>query len=362
MEISKKSKNFWGVAAFFGAALLLAACAQPQVTESAESTETSSSSQSSMLKIVQQRGELVGGVTTGVPGYSALDASGNWVGFDVDLLRAVAAAVLKNTDQVSYRPLTAKERFIALQTGEIDVLSRVTTWTTVRDATLGINFAGVNYYDGQALLVPKASGIESIAELNGAAISVQAGTTTELNLADYFRTNNLNYELVTFEDNEQAAAALEAGRADAFTSDASQLYSFRSKMANPDDYVLLPRLISKEPLGPVVREGDDQWMDIVRWSLNVMVAAEELGISSENIDKLRGSTENPEIKRLLGLEGSLGEGLGLDSEWAYRIIKQVGNYGESFRKHLGADSPLGMERGMNALWTEGGMQYALPFR
>ena len=357
----EKSKRF--LVGYALAALFLAACVQPKSNEAenVENTETSDSS-SSTLEIVKQRGELIGGVTTGVPGYSALDASGNYVGFDVDLLRAVAAAVLGNADQVSYRPLTAKERFTALQTGEIDVLSRVTTWTTVRDATLGVNFAGINYYDGQALLVPRASGIESIAELDGAAISVQSGTTTELNLADYFRTNNLEYELVTFENNEQAAAALEAGRVDAFTSDASQLYGLRSKMANPDDYVLLSRLISKEPLGPVVREGDDQWMDIVRWSLNVMIAAEELGISSENVDDLKGSSENPEIKRLLGLEGSLGEGLGLDSEWAYRIIRQVGNYGESFRKHLGADSPLGMERGMNALWTEGGMQYALPFR
>ncbi len=333
-----------------------------QGTQGDGEQKAASPSQASTLQVVQQRGELIGGVTTGIPGYSAPDADGNWKGFDVDLIRAVAAAVLGDADKTSYRPLTAKERFTALQTGEIDVLSRVSTWTTVRDTTLGLNWAGINFYDGQGIIVPRASGITSIAELDGAAIAVQAGTTTELNLADYFRTNNIQYELITFEQNEQAAAALEAGRADAFTSDASQLYGLRSKMANPNDYILLSRLISKEPLGPAVREGDDQWLDIVRWTLNTMIAAEELGITSTNIDQIKNSTDNPEIKRMLGLEGSLGEGMGLDKDWAYRIIKQVGNYGESYERNLGTGSPLGMERGMNALWTDGGMQYALPFR
>ncbi|WGK70303.1 amino acid ABC transporter substrate-binding protein [Candidatus Haliotispira prima] len=339
---------------------LLVGCVQN--TTVADDTENASAAVGT-LEIVKQRGTLVGGVTTGIPGYSAPDADGNWAGFDVDVIRAVAAAVLGDSEKASYRPLTAKERFTALQTGEIDVLSRVSTWTTVRDTTLGLNFAGISFYDGQAIMVPKSGGVTSISELDGAAIAVQAGTTTELNLGDYFRTNGLEYEQVVFEQNEQAAAALEAGRADAFTSDASQLYALRSKMANPEEYLLLPRLISKEPLGPVVREGDDQWMDVVRWTLNAMIAAEEFGITSANVDEIKSTTNNPEIKRILGLEGSLGEGLGLDKDWAYRVIKQVGNYGESFRRHLGADSPLGMERGMNALWTdEGGMQYALPFR
>ncbi len=319
-------------------------------------------SREATLKIVMGRDMIKGGVTTGVPGYSAPDSAGNWQGFDVDLLRAVAAAVLGDADKVAYQPLNAKERFTALQTGEIDVLSRVSTWTTVRDTTLGINWAGISFYDGQAIMVSKKSGINSISDLNGASISVQSGTTTELNLSDYFRSHNLRYELVTFDQNEQAVAALEAGRVDAYSSDSSQLYALRSKMAHPNAYKVLATLISKEPLGPVVREGDDQWMDIIRWVFNAMIVAEEFGITSQNVDQVKQTTENPEEKRFLGMAGSIGKGLGLDAEWAYRIIKQVGNYGEVFERNLGSGSPLKMERGVNKLWINGGLQYPLPFR
>jgi len=316
----------------------------------------------STLEIVKQRGTLVLGVTSGVPGYSAPDSAGKWQGFDVDLGRAVAAAIFGDPDKVEYRPLSAKERFTALQSGEIDILSRVTTWTMSRDTTLGLNFAGVNYYDGQGFLVRKDSGITSVKELNGASISVQSGTTTELNLSDYFRKNGLQYELITFEKNEQAAAALENGRADAVTSDQSQLYALRTKFKNPDDYIMLPEVISKEPLGPVVRQGDDQWMDLVRWTLLAMVNAEEAGVTSQNIDEIKASTDNPDVKRLLGLDGEFGTSLGLDNDWAYRIVKLVGNYGESFERNLGMGSPLKINRGLNALWTDGGLQYGIPIR
>lgn len=316
----------------------------------------------STLETVKQRGKVIIGVTTGVPGYSAPDADGNWQGFDVDLGRAISAAIFGNPDNIECRPLSAKERFTALQSGEIDVLSRVTTWTISRDASLGLNFAGVNYYDGQGFLVAKDAGITSLQDLDGATIAVQAGTTTELNLADYFRKNGLDYELITFEKNDQAAAALEAGRADAVTSDQSQLYALRTKFSHPEDFIMLPEVISKEPLGPVVRQGDDQWMDIVRWSLMAMVNAEEYGVTSSNVDAMKSESDNPNVKRLLGVEGDAAAGLGLPTDWAYAIIKNVGNYGESFDKHLGSSSPLKIDRGYNALWFEGGLQYGIPIR
>lgn len=333
-------------------------------SEAAVSTETEKTVEvsASTLEIVKKRGKVVVGVTTGVPGYSAPDSEGEWQGFDVDLGRAVAAAIFGDPDMIECRPLSAKERFTALQSGEIDMLSRVTTWTISRDASLGINFAGVNYYDGQGFLVAEDSGITSLQELDGATIAVQAGTTTELNLADYFRKNGLDYELITFEKNEQAAAALEAGRADAVTSDQSQLYALRTKFESPEDFIMVPEVISKEPLGPAVRQGDDQWMDIVRWSLLAMINAEEYGVTSENIDEMKAESDNPNVKRLLGVEGDAADGLGLSGDWAYNIISTVGNYGESFDRHLGAGSPLNIERGYNALWTEGGLQYGMPIR
>ena len=316
----------------------------------------------STLDIVKERGKVVVGVTTGVPGYSAPDAEGVWQGFDVDLARAVAAAIFGDPDAIECRPLSAKERFTALQSGEIDLLSRVTTWTITRDASLGLNFAGVNYYDGQGFLVAKDSGITSLKELDGASIAVQSGTTTELNLADYFRKNGLDYELITFDQNEQAAAALEAGRADAVTSDQSQLYALRTKFEHPEDFIMVSEVISKEPLGPAVRQGDDQWMDIVRWTLLAMINAEEYGVTSENVDEMKSESDNPNVKRLLGVEGDVAAGLDLDADWAYNIISLVGNYGESFDKNLGSGSPLNIERGYNALWTDGGLQYGMPIR
>jgi general L-amino acid transport system substrate-binding protein len=315
-----------------------------------------SSATKSTLEIVQERGKLVLGVTSGVPGYSAPNAEGVWEGFDVDLGRAVAAAVLGDADAVECRPLSAKERFTAVQSGEIDLLSRVTTWTATRDSQLGVNF-----YDGQGFLVAEGSGITSLSELDGATIAVQAGTTTELNLSDYFRKNGMEFELITFEKNDQAAAALEAGRADAATSDQSQLYALRSKFKNPDDFIMLPEVISKEPLGPVVKEGDDQWMDIVAWAYYTMLNAEEYGVTSANVDEMKSST-NPNIKRLLGVEGNVWEGFGLSADAGYNIIKSVGNYEESFERNLGSESPLNIARGYNALWIDGGLQYGMPIR
>ncbi len=314
------------------------------------------------MEIVKERGKVIVGVTAGVPGYSAPDSEGKWQGFDVDLAKAVAAAVLGDAEAIECRPLSAKERFTALQSGEIDMLSRVTTWTASRDAGLGLNFAGVNYYDGQGFMVAKDSGLKSLADLDGATIAVQAGTTTELNLSDYFRKNGWTLELITFENNDQATAALEAGRADAVTSDQSQLYALRTKFKNPENFVMLSEVISKEPLGPVVRQGDDQWFDIVKWALMVMINAEEYGVTSANVDEMKASSTNPNVKRMLSVEGKLYEGFGLEADWAYNIIKQVGNYGESFDRTLGAGSPLKIERGYNALWTDGGLQYGIPLR
>ena len=338
---------------------LFASCS----SDSAETTEASQKEDvKSTLELVKERGKVIVGVTAGVPGYSAPDSEGVWQGFDVDLGKAIAAAVLGDAEAIECRPLSAKERFTALQSGEIDVLSRVTTWTATRDSGLGINFAGVNYYDGQGFMVAKDSGITSLADLDGATIAVQAGTTTELNLSDYFRKMGMDFELITFEKNDQASAALEAGRADAVTSDQSQLYALRTKFSEPDKFVMLPEVISKEPLGPVVRQGDDQWLDIVAWSLMVMVNAEEYGVTSANVDEMKVSSTNPNVKRMLGVEGEVADGFGLETDWGYNIIKQVGNYAESFNRNLGSESPLNISRGYNALWVDGGLQYGLPTR
>lgn len=317
--------------------------------------------QNKTLDTVKGRGVLHCGVNTGLAGFSAPDDKGQWTGLDVDLCRALAAAIFKDPAKVKYVPLTAKERFTALQSGEVDLLSRNTTWTMSRDTSAGLNFAAVNYYDGQGFMVKKALGVKSAKDLNGATVCVQTGTTTELNVTDFFRGNKLDYKPVVFEKLDETVAAYNSGRCDAFTSDVSQLYSERLKAAKPEDNQVLPDVISKEPLGPVVRQGDAHWANIVRWTHFAMVNAEELGVGSRNVDEMLGSA-NPEIKRMLGKEGDFGKGIGLDNDWAYQIVKKVGNYGEAFERNVGAGSRLGIARGLNDLWTKGGLQYAPPIR
>ncbi|MEH0072328.1 amino acid ABC transporter substrate-binding protein [Pannonibacter sp. Pt2-lr] len=313
------------------------------------------------LDDVKAKGFIQCGVSQGLPGFSNPDAQGNWSGLDVDVCRAVSAAIFGDANKVKYSPLSAKERFTALQSGEIDVLSRNTTWTSSRDTSLGLNFTGVTYYDGQGFMVRKSLGVTSALELSGASVCTQTGTTTELNIADYFRSNNMPYEVVAFEKADEVVKAYDAGRCDVFSTDASGLYAERLKLANPADHVVLPEIISKEPLGPVVRHGDDQWFDLVKWSLFAMINAEELGITSANVEEMK-SSENPEIKRLLGAEGDFGQQLGVGNDWVVNIVKGVGNYGESFDRNVGPDTPLGIARGLNALWTKGGLQYAPPVR
>lgn len=310
---------------------------------------------------VKAKGFLQCGVSQGVPGFSNPDASDNWTGIDVDVCRAVAAAVLGDATKVKFSPLTAKERFTALQSGEIDVLSRNTTWTATRDTALGLNFAGINYYDGQGFMVRKSLGVKSAFELAGAAVCTNLGTTTELNVADFFRANNMDYKLVAFEKADEVVAAYDAGRCDVYTTDQSALAANRIKLASPDDHMVLPEVISKEPLGPVVRHGDDQWLDIVKWSLYAMLNGEELGITSANVDQMKTS-DNPAIKRLLGTEGDVGKNLGLGNDWAANIIKQVGNYAESFNRNVGPDTPVQLQRGVNANWKDGGLMYGMPAR
>ncbi len=313
------------------------------------------------LAAVKERGFVQCGVTTGVPGYSNPDDKGNWKGMDVDVCRGIAAATLGDASKVKYIPLNAKERFTALQSGEIDVLSRVTTWTLTRDSSLGLNFAGVTYYDGQGFLINKNLGVKSALELDGASMCIQSGTTTELNAADYFRENKMQFEPVVFDTADQTVKGFEAGRCDVLTSDQSQLYALRIKLSNPNSAMILPEIISKEPLGPVVRQGDDAWFNVVKWSLFAMINAEELGLTSKNIDGMKNS-KNPNIARFVGAEGIKGTGLSLSDNWAYNIVKQVGNYGEAFDRNLGKNSPLKIERGLNALWNKGGLQYAPPIR
>jgi len=314
-----------------------------------------------VLDQVKQKGFVQCGVTQGLPGFSSPDDKGNWTGLDVDLCRALAAAIFDDPTKVRYTPLTAKDRFTALQSGEIDVLSRNTTWTSSRDTSLGLNFTGINYYDGQGFLVRKDKKVASALELSGASVCTQSGTTTELNVADFFRSRNMKYEIVSFTTADETIKAYEAGRCDAFTSDVSQLYSMRLKLANTADHIVLPEVISKEPLGPLVRHGDDQWFDVVKWTLFAMLNAEELNVSQKTLDEQLKSA-NPEIKRLLGTEGNFGEQLGLSKDWVTRIVKHVGNYGESFDRNVGTGSQLGIERGLNRLWTKGGLHYAPPIR
>ncbi|MEL0628314.1 amino acid ABC transporter substrate-binding protein [Psychromonas aquatilis] len=318
-------------------------------------------SQAGTLEDVLKEGVLKCGVSTGIPGFSATDSNGVWKGLDVDFCRSVASAVLGDESKVKYFPLTAKERFTALQSGEIDVLSRATTWTATRDTSLGLNFAGVNYYDGQGFLVSKSLGVTSAKELDGATFCIQAGTTTELNLTDYFKSTGMEYKAVTYDTSGQTIDGFKKGRCDAVTSDRSQLAGLRIKLDDPTSAVLLPETISKEPLGPVVRQGDDAWFNIVRWSMFATIEAEELGVTSANVDDMLKS-ENPAVKRLLGTTGKIGEDLGLKTDWAYQIVKQVGNYAESYDINVGKDSPIEIERSYNKLWNQGGLMYPMPVR
>ena len=315
----------------------------------------------STLSQVKEKGHIQCGVSQGLPGFSNADDSGNWTGLDVDLCRGVAAAVFGDANAVKFTPLSAKQRFTALASGEIDILSRNTTWTMTRDTQLGLNFAGVNYYDGQGMMVPTALGAKSAMELDGANICTNTGTTTELNITDFFRSNNMTFNLVAYEKADEVVAAYDSGRCDVYTTDRSGLAAQRGKLTNPDAHVVLPEIISKEPLGPVVRQGDDQWFNIVRWTLNAMINAEEMGISSSNVADKSGS-DDPAVKRLLGKEGTFGEELGISNDWAYNIISQVGNYEESYEKHVGENTPLKLARGVNALWSDGGILYASPVR
>jgi general L-amino acid transport system substrate-binding protein len=318
--------------------------------------------QAGTLDDVRSKGYLDCGVSTGVAGFAFTDDKGNWQGFDPAICKAVAAAIFGDTSKVKYTTTTGKTRFTVLRSGQVDMLARNTTWTFSRDVDLKLDFVGVNYYDGQGFMVPTKLGVKSAKELDGASVCIQTGTTTELNLADYFRTNNIKYEPVPIETNEEARKGYLAGRCDVYTTDASGLAATRSTLPNPGDHMLLPEIISKEPLGPLVRHGDSEWGDVVRWSLNAMIIAEELGLSSANVDSMKTSTNNPEVKRLLGAEGDYGKMLGLSNDWAYNIVKSVGNYSEVYEAFIGAKTPIGLPRGLNALWTKGGILYAPPFR
>ena len=317
--------------------------------------------QAGTLDDVKGKGSLTCGVSTGLPGFSNHNDKNEWSGLDVDVCRAVDAAVLGDASKVKYIPLTAKERFTALQSGEIDMLSRNTTWTHTRDTSLGLNFAGVNYYDGQGFMVKKALGLKSAKELDGASVCIQAGTTTELNLADYFREKGMKYSAVVFDTSDQSVKGFQSGRCDMLTSDQSQLYALRIKLNDPKSAVVLPEIISKEPLGPVVRQGDDALFNVVKLSLFAMVNAEEMGVTSANVGQMM-SSKNPAINRLLGTSGDAGAKLGVSKDWAANIIKQVGNYGEAFERNVGKGSALKIARGVNALWSKGGLQYAPPVR
>lgn len=316
----------------------------------------------STLDDVRAAGQIKCGVSTGLAGFSAPDANGEWQGFDVAVCRAVSAAVFGDPSKVQFVSTTGQTRFTALASGEVDVLARNTTWTFSRDADLKFTFVGVNYYDGQGFMVKKDLGVSSARELDGATVCIQTGTTTELNLADFFRVNNMSYEPVPIETNAEALQQYLAGACDVYTTDASGLAASRATFADPENHAILPEIISKEPLGPLVRHGDDEWADIVRWSLNTMVAAEEYGITSANVEELAKGTSNPEINRLLGTEGSLGAMLRLDPAWARNIVTMVGNYGEVFNATIGEATPIGLARGLNAQWTQGGLLYSPPFR
>jgi general L-amino acid transport system substrate-binding protein len=310
---------------------------------------------------VKAKGFVQCGVNGAVPGFSAPDSLGNWTGIDVDLCKAVAAAMFGDASKIKFTPVTAQQRFVALQSGEIDVLTRNATQTLMRDSALGFNMAGVNFYDGQGFIVPKKLNVKSAKELDGATVCVQPGTTTELNLADYFRSHSLKFTPVVLERVEENMNAYSSGRCDVYTTDASQLAALRVSLSSPDDHIILPERISKEPLGPIVRHGDDQWFDLVKWTLMGMIEAEEMGITSKNVDEMLKS-DDPTIRRFLGVTPSFGKAVGVDEKWMYNVIKQVGNYGESYERNVGPSTPLKLERGQNALWTNGGLMYAIPFR
>jgi general L-amino acid transport system substrate-binding protein len=313
------------------------------------------------LDEVKAKGYISVGVNEGLFGFSKPDEKGEWRGLDVDTARAISVAVFGAPDKIKFVPLTAKTRFTALQSGEIDVLTRNATRTLGRETALGLNFAQVNYYDGQGFLIPKKLGVKSAKELDGATVCVLPGTTTELNVADYFRSNGMKMNPVVIESTPELAKAFFAGRCDVLTSDASQLASTRSVAPNPADYMILPEIISKEPLAPVVRHGDDQWFDIVNFSVYALIEAEELGVTSKNVDQMLTS-QDPKIQRFLGVNPGNGKALGLDEKWAYNIVKFIGNYGEVFERSVGPNTPLGIERGLNALWTHGGLMYSPPFK
>ncbi|HMQ42378.1 MAG TPA: amino acid ABC transporter substrate-binding protein [Paracoccus sp. (in: a-proteobacteria)] len=314
------------------------------------------------LAAVKGRDKVICGVNPGLIGFASPDANGNWTGFDVSFCKAIAAAVLGDPRKVEFRAMSGEDRFSNLAGGEVDLLSRNTTWTFSRDAELQIEFAGVNYYDGQGFMVSRTLGVSSAKELDGASICIQTGTTTALNLADYFRANNMNFQPVNVDSNAEGEQQYLAGACDAYTTDASGLAATRATFANPADHIILPEIISKEPLGPVVRHGDDNWGDIVRWTLYALIAAEEYGVTSANIEELSKSSKNPEVQRLLGSEGELGAMLGLSNDWAKRAIAASGNYGEIFAATIGEQTPIGLARGLNAQWTQGGLLYAMPFR
>jgi general L-amino acid transport system substrate-binding protein len=322
---------------------------------------TAQTTVSPTLDAIKEKGYVQCGVTEGTTGFSVPDADNNWSGLDVDYCRALAAAIFNDPEAVRYTPLTSPERFTALSAGEVDILSRTTTWTMSRDTQLGLSFVGVMYYDGQGFLVREADGITSALDLGGAAICIEGGTTTELNAADYFSANNLEYNPVVFVGQAEAWKSYEDGRCDVMTTDSSALASNRTTLANPGDHIILPEIISKEPLGPVVRQGDSGWFNLARWTYFALIEAEELGVTQANVDEMLGS-DNPAVKRLLGVEGDFGTPIGVSKDWAYQIIKHVGNYSEIFERHVGPSTPIGLERGLNALWKDGGLQYPMPIR
>ena len=328
----------------------------------AAATLAAGAASANTLQEIIDRGELRCGVSTGLAGFSAPDANGVWQGFDVDKCRAVAAAVLDDPMAVEFVPTTGQTRFTALASGEVDMLARNTTWTFTRDVDLNLRFVGTNYYDGQGFMIRGEMGVASAMELDGATVCIQTGTTTELNLADFFRANGMEYEPVPIETNAEAQQQYLAGACDVYTTDVSGLAATRASFADPENHIILPEIISKEPLGLVVRDGDDRWAAVVQWTLIALIAAEELGVTSANVAELAQGTDSPEINRLLGSEGEFGDMLGLDGEWAVRAISAAGNYGEIFAANIGEGTPIGLARGLNAQWTQGGLMYAPPFR
>ncbi len=319
-------------------------------------------SSAATLDEIKERGKINCGVTEGTLGFSSRDAEGKHQGFDVEFCRALGAAIFDDPDAVEYVELSSKNRFTALSAGQADLLYRTTTWTFSRDVDLKTSFVGINYYDGQGFMVPKSLGVSSAKELEGATVCIETGTTTELNLSDFFRVNGMSYEPLPVGGTTEAKALFEEGACDVYTTDASALAGVRASLKDPSAFVILPEIVSKEPLGPTVRHGDNEWEDIVRWTQNALVAAEELGVTQANVAEMAKGGDNPEINRLLGAEGSLGEMLGLSPDWAVKAIAATGNYGEIFERNIGESTPIGLARGLNALWTEGGLQYSPPFR